>query len=95
MDLRTTQLGGTGVSPVRSKTVHFARSQTPVWERTLRKLCFLSHEAASTLARSASEGNRAALCANIAETTSSSFIIVEGEEVTDAKRHAKKCSPQS
>ena len=29
------------------------------------------------------------LCANIAETNSSSFIIVEGEEKMDVKRHGK------
>ena len=35
---------------------------------------------------------RRALCASIAETTSSSFIIVEGEEEMDVKRDGTKCS---
>ena len=37
----------------------------------------------------------AALCANIAETTASSLITVEGEEKTDVKRYEKQRSPRS
>jgi len=35
------------------------------------------------------------LCANIAETTASSLITVEGEEETDVKRYEKQRSPRS
>ena len=35
------------------------------------------------------------LCANIAETTASSLITVEGEEKTDVKRYEKQRSPRS
>jgi len=82
---------GSGATGKQASLSWFEPSCLSALMNVLNRVCFSSDR----LFQSRLNQHGLALCANIAETTGSSLITVEGEEKTDVKRYEKQRSPRS